>query len=129
MAVHLGKEGEVKVGSNTVAELLTWSLTESAELIETTNLAATSRTYMAGRTTGSGNLTCHWDETDTSAQGAMVKGASLTLNMYPEGSGSGATFATFTALFETVEKNGEGTGVVGANISFTVSGDVTWGTA
>ena len=36
MAVHKGSEGVVKVGANTIAEVLDWSLNESADTIETT---------------------------------------------------------------------------------------------
>ena len=38
MATHKGSEGTIKVGSNAVAELLSYSITESVDLIETTNI-------------------------------------------------------------------------------------------
>jgi len=129
MAVHKGSEGVVKVGSNTIAEVLDWSLNESADTIETTNLAATAKTYVAGKPGGSGSVSCHWDETDTSGQGALTAGATVTLNVYPEGADSGDTYAAFSALITSIDRaSGGGEGIVSATFNFTASGAVTWST-
>ena len=129
MAVHKGSEGVVKVGSNTIAEVLDWSLNESADTIETTNLAATAKTYVAGKPGGSGSVSCHWDETDTSGQGALTAGATVVLNVYPESTGSGATFSSFDALVTSIDRaSGGGEGIVSATFNFTASGAVTWST-
>ena len=129
MAIHKGSEGVVKVGTDTIAEVLEWSINESADTIETTNLAATARTYVAGKPGASGSISCNWDETDTAGQGAMTPGATVVLNLYPEGSGAAATFVTCSALITSIDRaSGGGDGIVSASFNFTASGAVTWST-
>ena len=48
MANHTGVDGVVKVGTNTVAEVRNWSVSESADTIEDTTMNDTSRTYQDG---------------------------------------------------------------------------------
>lgn len=113
MATHWGYEGQVKIGANAVAELEEWSFDQSVSPVVDTAMGDTAETHIAGsgisRTEGS--LTCHWDETDTTGQGAMTVGASVTLNLYPEGASSGDVYWTCTASIIaaglTVKKDGE----------------------
>lgn len=128
MAVHKGSEGYVKVGANTVLEVKDWSLTESAETIDTTSMGDTARTYVPSLTTASGSISVHWDETDTTGQGAMTVGAEVTLNLYPEGDTSGDYFATCSAIITEAGKSASFDGLVEASFSFSVNGAVTWGT-
>jgi len=110
MATHAGKEGLVQIGANTVAEVTDWSIEESMNPIDDTELSDTARTHKAGTTTWTGNLTCHRDETDTNGQGALTIGASVTFNLYPEGNTSGDTYKTGTA---SVTKIGLSTAIDG----------------
>ena len=81
MASHIGRDGIVKVGSaNTVAEVKSFSIEESADTVETTKMTDTSRTHAITLTSFSGSLDCFWDETDTTGQGALTIGASVTLS-------------------------------------------------
>ena len=91
MATHKGSEGTIKVGSNAVAELLSYSITENVDLIETTNISDAARLYTTGKTSWGGEIATNWDEGDT-AQSALTIGASVTLNVYPEGAGSVGQF-------------------------------------
>lgn len=128
MATHHGKLGTCKVGANTVAEIKSWSLDESADTVEDTAMGDSSKTYIVGTTDASGSVTCHWDETDTTGQGAMTVGASVTLNLYPEGADSGDYFATMTALITGVGVSVDMGDIIERSISFQASGGVTWGT-
>ena len=128
MALHKGSEGYVKVGSNTVAEIRDWSLSESADTIETTSMGDAARTYVPSLTSASGSVSCHWDEADTTGQGAMTVGAEVTLNLYPEGSDSGDTYATLSAIVTEAGVSSSFDGLVQASFSFTANGAVTWGT-
>ena len=49
MATHTGSAGLVKVGSNTAAEIRSFTLDTSAEVLEDTTLGDTSRTYQIGK--------------------------------------------------------------------------------
>ena len=129
MATHHGKDGTVKVGANTVAEIKSWSLDESADTVEDTAMGDSAKSYIVGTTDASGTLTCHWDETDTSGQGAMTVGASITLNLYPEGANTGDTYATMTALINSVGVSVDMGDIIERSFGFQTTGGVTWGTA
>ena len=118
MAVHKGSEGTVKVGSNTVAEITGFSFDETADTIETTALSNSARSYVADYVTFSGTVDCMWDETDTSGQGAMSVGSTVTLNLYPEGGASSATYYTGSAVITSISRANAMGSVVTASFSF-----------
>ncbi len=126
MANHKGSEGVAKVGANTIAEVKDWSLSESAETIDDTVLGETARSKKVGLTSASGSLTAFWDETDTSGQGAMTVGASITLNLYPEGAVTGDKFASFEGLITEKGVSTSLDGMVETSVSFEANGAVTW---
>ena len=121
MATHKGSEGTIKVGSNAVAELLSYSITENVDLIETTNITDAARLYTTGKTSWGGEIATNWDEGDT-AQSALTIGASVTLNVYPEGATSSDTYYTGSAIVTGLDKSGDGEGLVTNNISVAGSG-------
>lgn len=118
MANHKGSEGNVKIGANSIAEIRSYSLEEQSDTIEDTTLGDTARTYQAGLTQWSGSLECFWDETDTNGQGAMTNGASVTLNLYPEGNDSGDTYKTGTAIISGIKIEAALDGMVEASFNF-----------
>ena len=118
MTVHKGSEGTVSVGSNTVAEITGFSFDETADTIETTALSNSARSYVADYVTFSGTVDCMWDETDTSGQGAMSVGSTVTLNLYPEGSASSSTYYTGSACITSISRANAMGSVVTASFSF-----------
>ena len=128
MAVHKGSEGVVKILTNTVAEVRDWSLEETAETIDSTQLSDSAKTFEVGTTSWSGSVNAFWDETDTNGQGAMRAGASVTLNLYPEGATSGDTYGSGTAIISSISKSGGIDGLVEASFSFQGTGALTWAT-
>lgn len=125
MATHTGSEGTVKVGSNAVAEIRSFSLEETADTLDDTTMGDTARTYKSSLTTFTGSLDVYWDETDTSGQGALTIGASVTLNVYPEGDTSGDTYYSGTAIVTGVTRSASFDGLVEASISVQGSGALT----
>lgn len=121
MATHAGSEGTVKVGSNAVAEVRSYSIEESADTLEDTSIGDTARTYRPSLTTFSGSLDVLWDETDTNGQGALTIGAEVTLNLYPEGDASGDTYYTGSAIVTGRTVTGSFDGLV--EMSITVQGN------
>ena len=128
MENHKGSEGLVKVGSNTVAEIKDFSLSETAETIDDTTMGDSARTKKTSLTTASGSMTAFWDETDSSGQGAMTVGAEVTLNLYPEGATTGDTYATLSALITEKGVSTTLDGMVETSVSFEANGAVTWST-
>lgn len=125
MANHKASEGTVKVASNVVAEIRSYSLNESAPTIDDTEIGDTARTKKAGAVEASGSMECWWDETDTTGQGAMTVGSEVTLNIFPEGDSSGDTYETMSAIITGKEITGSEGGMVEAKIDFEVNGAVT----
>ena len=126
MAVHKGQEGFVKVGTNTVAEVKDWTLSESAETIDTTSMGDTTRSYVPSLKSASGSISVRWDETDTTGQGALIAGVEVTLNLYPEGDSSGDTYLSCSAIITEVGTSSSFDGLVEGSFSFQVNGAVTY---
>lgn len=125
MATHKGSEGIVKIGTNTVAEVTGFSFDETADTIEDTELSDSARTYVSDLTSFSGSIDCMWDETDTTGQGAMTAGASVTLNLYPEGATTGDTYYSGTALITSISRANAIGAMVTASFSFQGTGALT----
>ena len=125
MATHKGSEGIVKVGSNSVAEIRSYSIEESADTLEDTSMGDSARTYKPSLTSFSGSLDVFWDETDTSGQGALSIGSEVTLNVYPEGDTAGDTNYTGSAIVTGVSRSESFDGLVEASISVQGNGALT----
>lgn len=124
MATHKGSEGTVKVGSNAVAEIESYSLEETADTLEDTSMGDSARTYKSSLTSFSGSLDVFWDETDTSGQGALTIGSEVTLNVYPEGDTAGDTYYTGSAIVTGVT-SASFDGLVEASVSVQGTGALT----
>ena len=125
MATHKGSEGTVKVGSNAVAEIRSYSIEESADTLEITSMGDTAREYVPSLTSFSGSLDVFWDETDASGQGALTIGSEVTLNVYPEGDTAGDTYYTGSAIVTGVSRSASFDGLVEASISVQGTGALT----
>lgn len=126
MTTYHGKAGQVYNGANQVGEVNDFSVDLNAEFADDTQMSdADKTTHSQAIKSGSGQLTCWWDKGDTNGQEAMTVGSSVTLNLRPEGTGSGLAQLSFTARVTnegiTVRK-GE---INSRTIAFQVSGAVT----
>ena len=125
MATHVGTAGVVKVGSNAVAEVTGFTIDESADVVEDTTLTDTSKSYKALRSDATATVECHWDETDSTGQGALTVGSEVTLNLYPEGADAADTYYTGTAIVTGVSQNVSLDGVISRTINVQFSGGVS----
>lgn len=122
MATHKGSEGTVKVGVNAVAEIRSYTITETADTLEDTTMGDAARTYLASLKSFSGSMDVFWDETDSNGQVALAPGASVTINIYPEGSTSGDTYYTGSVIVTEKSITASFDGMVEASISFQGTG-------
>jgi hypothetical protein len=130
MATHIGNEGVVQIGSSTViAEVTGFSLTETAAVADDSALGDAADTHIPGSTSWSGEVSCHWDETDTNGQVTLRAGVSVTLKLMPEGSTTGDKIYTGTATVTSFSVNTARNDSVKATFSFTGNGALTLGTA
>jgi len=125
MATHIGRDGIVKVGANTVAELRSFSIEETGDTVEDTVMTDTARTFISTLTSFTGSADVYWDETDTNGQGALTVGSSVTIGFYPEGATTGDTYYTGTAIVTGVSRSASFDGMVEASITLQGSGALT----
>jgi len=128
MANHTGVSGVVKVGSNIVAELRSFTIDTTAELIEDTTLTDTSRSYQFGKKGATVSAECWWDETDTNGQIAIIEGSQVALNLYPEGADSGDYYFSGTWLIGSNSISIPTDGIIEASFNATLTGALTRGT-
>jgi predicted secreted protein len=120
MATHTGSEGTVKSGANAIAEIRSYTISETGDTIEDSSMGDSSRTYKAGLKTFTASVECFWDETDTTGQGSFDVGSTVTLNVYPEGATTGDMYYTGSAIVTGKTINATFDGMVEA--SFTLQG-------
>ena len=127
MATLVGKDGVVKIGSNTIGEIRTYSLEQTMDVSEDSSIGDTDRTYTSGLKSFSGSMDVYFDDTDTGQLDVQV-GDTGTINVQVEGDTTGdhqlsgsiiVTGRTITASFD---------GMVEASVSFQGTGALTEGT-
>jgi predicted secreted protein len=125
MATHKGSEGTIKVGANAVAEIRSFSISQTGDTVEDTTMGDAARTYKPSLTSWTGSVEVYWDETDTNGQLALAVGAGVTLNAYPEGDGAGAYYYTGSAIVTGSTINSSFDGMVEASITVQGNGALT----
>lgn len=122
MATHAGSEGKVFVGSSQVAEVKSWSLEITSDTVDASIIGTEWRKNQATIKSWSGSLDGFWDETDTTGQGELTAGATVTLNLYPEGDDTGATYWSGDAIVTSISYSASFDGLVEVTFSFTGNG-------
>ena len=128
MATHTGSSGLVKVGTNTIAEVRSFTLDTTAELLEDTTLTDTSKTFQVGKKGATASIECFWDETDSNGQIAIAEGSQVTLYLYPEGADSGDYYFGGTWVVTANSTSTPTDGMIEATFSATLTGALTRGT-
>ena len=100
MAAITGVAGIVKAGGTAIAEVTSFSIDESSNMISDSNLNDAAETSIAGRTSWSGSVEVMWDDADA-VQTSMTIGSSLAFLFHPEGSTGGSAQWSGTGLIES----------------------------
>lgn len=124
-----GKAGVVRNGANPVAEVTEFTIETSVALADDTVMGDAWETHQVGVKKWSGQISCFWDEGDTTGQVALDEGASVTLNLYPDGVTTGKKYVTGTATIESTSTTVVKDGIATRSFSFTGNGAMTWATA
>jgi hypothetical protein len=125
MATHTGNEGILKVGANSMAEVKMFSINESAAVAEDTAKGDDWRTFKTTFKSWTGEVEVHWDETDTTGQGACAVGAEVTVGFYFEGDASGDTYKTGSAIVTERSVESPEDGIVPMKLSLQGNGALT----
>jgi predicted secreted protein len=130
MATHTGSEGTVKVGSNVIAEIRSYSLEETADTAEDTSMGDAYRTFKTTLKAWTGSVDVFWDETDTNGQVALVVGAEVVANFFPEGATAGQTekYYSGSAIVTGKTVTGSFDGLVESTITLQGTGALTLST-
>jgi predicted secreted protein len=135
MTAYVGNAGVIQLDDDTgtaqtVAEVRSYSIETTADTIEKTVMANTTRQYVKGIATFSGTADVYWDPThfttiDMNPTVGSVGAANkvVTLRIYPTGSGdswSGEVLVTGYTV------NGTFDGMIEASISFQGTGALSW---
>ena len=127
MATHHGKEGVVKVGSDIAGEVTSFTLETTGDVVEDTALSDSAKTFVAGRTSFSGTIECHFDETDT-AQEACTVGSTVTFTLLPEGNTTGDASYSGSGIITGMSINNALDAIISRSITFQGTGALTVGT-
>ena len=128
MAVHTGSAGVVKIASNTVAEVTAFTMETTADVIESTQLSDTNKTYEVSRKSGTVTIEAAWDETDSNGQIVLQEATGVTLLLYPEGADSGDYFYTVPAIVTGNSVAVTMDDLIRLSISCQINGAITRGT-
>jgi hypothetical protein len=127
MATHHGKEGVVTAGGTGVGELTGFTLETTGDVVEDTALTDATKSFVAGRTSFSGTLEMHFDETDT-PQTSLTAGSSIAFILLPEGNSSGDRSFSGTGIVTGMSVNNSMDAIVSRTVTFQGTGALTIGT-
>ena len=127
MATHFGKEGVVTAGGTGIGELTGYTLETTADVVEDTQLSDATKSFVAGRTSFSGNLDMSYDETD-SPQQTLTAGTTIAFILAPEGNGSGDETFTGSGIVTGMSVNVSLDGITTRSVTFQGTGALTRGT-
>ncbi len=127
MATHHGKEGVVTAGGTGIGELTGFTLETTGDVVEDTALTDATKSFVAGRTSFSGTLEMHFDETD-SPQTSLTAGSSIAFILLPEGNSSGDRSFTGTGIVTGMSVNNSMDAIVSRTVTFQGTGTLTRGT-
>ena len=127
MATHHGKEGVVTVGGSEMGEVTSFTLETTGDVVEDTALTDGTKSFVAGRTSFSGTIEMHFDETDAQ-QETLLAGASISFVLLPEGNASGDASYTGTGIITGMSINNSMDAIVSRSVTFQGTGALTVGT-
>lgn len=127
MATFKGNEGVLKIGSNTIGEIISYSIEELTEVIDDTSMGDASRTFLASLKSFTGSCEVHFDDTDTGQLDVQNgEAGSISVQMEGDTTGdhklSGAIIVTGRTITGSIDDT------VKASITFQGNGALTEGT-
>ena len=122
------KDAAVTSGATQMLRVRDWSFSESAERLESSEIGACTKTYVAGAVETSGTINVWWDATTGANQTQMSVANDVFIEFYLEGTASGSNYyrtPTGVANIQEVSRSGSVDGIVETTYSFTVNGSLT----
>lgn len=125
MSTHAGSEGIVKIGNNPVAEVKSWTLEEVCDTVDASVIGTQWRKNRATIRSWSGSIEAFWDEEDAEGQGKLATGATVQLNLYPEGVADEKVYFTGSAIVTGISRQASFDGLVESSFTFIGNGKIS----
>lgn len=101
MTVYKGREGSAKFGGNNVLELISWDVTMTAQLQDSTVMGDDYTTDEEVHHSWAGSMECFWDPASTGQINGSSPGSRVVVYLYPRGAtGFPAVYITGTVTIE-----------------------------
>lgn len=127
MATTKGKEGVVTIGAETLGELRSFEVTETANEVDTSTMGSDWTGVDSTQSSWKASANMFFDPNDT-AQGLMVIGAKVAVEFYPQGNTTGLVRQTGTALVTSIGRPQAHDNIIERNIELTGDGALTTAT-
>ena len=128
MAIKRGNEGLVIAGANTVQQVKSWTMEESAKISNGTVIGDDWEKKAATTKSGNGTFECLWDKADTTGQGSIAVGSEVALTLQPEGATVGDVEYTCQAVITGVSRSGNNDDYIPVSYTWEANGAITEGT-
>ena len=137
MATYTGQDGTISIGGTAVAEVRSFSVEYTREVIEDTTMGDVARTYKHGLKSFTGSADVYIDADGTDVNGitsalmddAIGDNSAVAVILYPAGDTAGNAKLTGSVIITGVSVNSTMDGIVEGTISFQGTGDLTFGVA
>ena len=123
MATYSGSEGIIKIGSTQIAEVKSWSLEETTDCVDSSVIGTKWRKSQSTILGWSGTIDAFWDHEDE-GQVQLAAGASVGLNLYPQGPENGRLIFSGTAIVTSVSRSASFDSLVEASFNFQGNGEL-----
>ena len=124
MAVVHGKEGLVKAGGTAIGDLTGFTLETTGDVVESTALSDSDKSFTAGRTSFSGSLDMNFNRANA-PQATLLAGSSIAFIVYPEGATSGDRTYSGSGIVTGMSTNNSMDGMVSRSVTFQGNGTLT----
>ena len=124
MAVVHGKEGVVKAGGTAIGDLTGFTLDTTGDVVESTALTDSDKSFTAGRTSFSGSLDMNFNRANAQ-QASLLAGSSIAFILYPEGATSGDRTYTGSGIITGMSTANAMDGMVTRSVTFQGNGTLT----
>ena len=124
MAVVHGKEGLVKAGGTAIGDLTGFTLETTGDVVESTALGDSDKSFTAGRTSFSGSLDMNFNRANA-PQATLLAGSSIAFIVYPEGATSGDRTYSGSGIVTGMSTNNSMDGMVSRSVTFQGNGTLT----
>jgi hypothetical protein len=127
MATFKGNDGVVLIGTDAMAEVISFSVDETAETIQDTVMGDSSHSYKASFTDFTATVETYFDDTDT-AQNNVTAGDTVSLVLGMEGNTTGDHKLSGSAIVTSRSIGVTSDGINTATYSLQGTGGLTEGT-